>query len=285
MGFIEKTEKKFGKFAIPGLTMKLAAMQIIMFVIYMLNMKTKTVGNQLYYDNSQIVDIIYKLNIGETTFISDLIFIIGSPAVLPSGILSYIFFYFAIYLLMLFGNSLEELWGKYKYNLYVFTSIILAFISSQSLKWAHPEIYGHQELIYFTSTLYMSIFFAFATYFPKFQLLLFFILPTPVRFLALLGAGGIFVFLIWTEGVSNFDRFFWILGAFGAYIPFHYHLIANAQAQKARKANFEKKIGKLDSQPFHRCAVCGKTENDDDSLEFRIADDGEEYCLEHLDKK
>lgn len=82
--------------------------------------------------------------------------------------------------------------------------------------------------------------------------------------------------------MSNFERFFWGLGLFGTYILFHYHLVVNKQIQKARKANFDKKAGKLDSLPFHKCKICGKTENDDSALEFRIADSGEEYCLEHL---
>ncbi|MSR64912.1 MAG: hypothetical protein EXS18_03925 [Verrucomicrobiae bacterium] len=41
------------------------------------------------------------------------------------------------------------------------------------------------------------------------------------------------------------------------------------------------------SQPFHRCHVCGRTENDDRSLDFRVCDgclNGEEYCPEHLEK-
>ena len=36
---------------------------------------------------------------------------------------------------------------------------------------------------------------------------------------------------------------------------------------------------------FHRCAVCGRTERDDPTLDFRACSecsDGQEYCLEHL---
>ena len=40
------------------------------------------------------------------------------------------------------------------------------------------------------------------------------------------------------------------------------------------------------SEPFHRCHVCGRTDDEDPSLEFRVCTDclhGEEYCKEHLD--
>lgn len=277
MSFIERTEKRFGRFAIHGLTMKLAVMQVLFFLFYMLNLDIVHENGQDLINHQQVVEKVNLLNIGSSTILSDLIYIIASPAILPTGFLSWIFMYFAIHLLILFGTSLEELWGHYKFNLYVISTIVFALLASQVFKLIYPE-YGQYPLFYFTSVIYMSIFFAFATYFPDFKLLLFFVLPTPVRFLAYLGAGGIILTMI---GMSNFDRFFWGLGAFGSYILFHYHLAINKQVQKARQANFDKKLGKLDAQPFNKCKVCGKTEHDGD-LEFRIADDGEEYCLEHL---
>jgi len=35
---------------------------------------------------------------------------------------------------------------------------------------------------------------------------------------------------------------------------------------------------------LHRCAVCGATELTDPNLDFRVARDGEEYCMAHLPK-
>lgn len=40
-----------------------------------------------------------------------------------------------------------------------------------------------------------------------------------------------------------------------------------------------------ESEPFHRCATCGRTEDDSHKLEFRVCTDcanGEEYCQDHL---
>jgi len=33
---------------------------------------------------------------------------------------------------------------------------------------------------------------------------------------------------------------------------------------------------------LHRCAICGATEVSDPNLEFRVARNGEEYCVPHL---
>jgi membrane associated rhomboid family serine protease len=38
------------------------------------------------------------------------------------------------------------------------------------------------------------------------------------------------------------------------------------------------------STAIHRCGVCGKTEEHDDALEFRVCEDGQEYCEHHLPK-
>jgi hypothetical protein len=39
-----------------------------------------------------------------------------------------------------------------------------------------------------------------------------------------------------------------------------------------------------DSERLHKCAVCGATELSDPNLDFRVARDGEEYCMAHLPK-
>jgi hypothetical protein len=38
------------------------------------------------------------------------------------------------------------------------------------------------------------------------------------------------------------------------------------------------------AETLHRCAVCGATELSDPNLDFRVARDGEEYCMAHLPK-
>jgi len=37
-----------------------------------------------------------------------------------------------------------------------------------------------------------------------------------------------------------------------------------------------------ETEPLHKCAVCGATELTDPNLDFRVASDGEEYCVAHL---
>jgi hypothetical protein len=48
-----------------------------------------------------------------------------------------------------------------------------------------------------------------------------------------------------------------------------------------RKRKFDKDKPTGESA-FHRCKTCGRTEVSDPDLEFRMAEDGEEYCGDHL---
>ena len=60
------------------------------------------------------------------------------------------------------------------------------------------------------------------------------------------------------------------------------------QARQRREASTRRKRfespGRDEAEPLHRCAVCHATELTDPNLEFRVARDGEEYCMAHLPK-
>jgi hypothetical protein len=49
-----------------------------------------------------------------------------------------------------------------------------------------------------------------------------------------------------------------------------------------RQRRFESDSAHSAAEPLHSCAVCGATELTDPNLEFRVARNGEEYCVPHL---
>jgi hypothetical protein len=60
------------------------------------------------------------------------------------------------------------------------------------------------------------------------------------------------------------------------------------QARHRRDVSTRRKRFEADArspaETLHRCAVCGATELSDPNLDFRVARDGEEYCMAHLPK-
>ena len=50
----------------------------------------------------------------------------------------------------------------------------------------------------------------------------------------------------------------------------------------SRRRRFEMETRDAETEALHRCAICGATEVSDPNLEFRVARNGEEYCMAHL---
>lgn len=91
------------------------------------------------------------------------------------------FIFLSLYFYWLIGSSLENQWGAFRFNVFYLCGVIGTMLFG--------FITGYATNYY----LNLSLFFAFALIFPDFQLMLFFILPVKVKYLALLDAIGFFL--------------------------------------------------------------------------------------------
>ncbi len=129
----------------------------------------------------------------------------------------------------------------------------------------------------------MSIFFAFACVVPNYEILLFFILPLKVKYIAMLG-GACCCWISSIPAALRVPILFSFLNFFIACGPMFWRHFTQRTKVAARRSRFES--AQLPSGSFfHRCAECGKTEVDDATLEFRVTADGEEYCTGCRPKK
>ncbi|MEO6847186.1 MAG: hypothetical protein ABI443_06735, partial [Chthoniobacterales bacterium] len=129
----------------------------------------------------------------------------------------------------------------------------------------------------------LSLFFAFATLFPEAQLLLL-VIPVKAKwlawfYLALLVYGCLsFPFVAQVGVVISFLNYFLFFGPG----------FLKGQIQKgkvaARRAEFERNSLPED-ESVHRCKVCGRTEISHPQLDFRVTEDGGDYCTDHLPKR
>ena len=104
----------------------------------------------------------------------------------------------------------------------------------------------------------------------------YFILPVKIKWLAWLAAGFLALNLIqhWILIVPTFFALLNYLVAFGPAL-----VSGRLQAAKVSQRRERYEAASLPSAAFfHQCKVCGKTEIDDPSLEFRVTDEGEEIC-------
>lgn len=155
--FLQKLQRKFGKFAIKNLMMYIVTGMAILFIADM----------ALPYNIAAMFAFNTNL-IMQGEFWRVITFIIIPP---NAGI---IFIIFALYINWFIGSSLEGQWGAFRFNLFYLCGIVGTIIAGM--------ITGFATNFY----LNLSLFFAFAMLFPGFQLRLFFVLPIKVKWLALL---------------------------------------------------------------------------------------------------
>jgi hypothetical protein len=188
----------------------------------------------------------------------------GNPMLQPLFLFAYLWF------LVWMGDALEHAWGPFRVTLYYLLGMggvtIAAFF------------FGGAGL--FAFLLNLSLFFAFATIYPDIQIYVLFFLPLKVKWLALLSLAPLLLELI----LGSFATKAAILVSFLNYfIFFAPGVLTNLQARAetgVRRPKFEPSSS--GGETLHRCAVCKRTEKDGPELEFRVASDGEEYCLDHL---
>ena len=200
-------------------------------------------------------------------------FALAPVGMFPPGVLGVLFLVFGVMIAFLISDSLEEVWGVTRTTLYLVVGW-LGLVLGQFATAPPPMLSG----VY----LYTSMFFAFATYFPRYEFRLFMILPIQVRFLAW------FAFAMLMLNCLADPRMFGILA--GVLIPYGLWVLPahlrerSAIAQSARRR--EKFVGSQESEDdaFHRCCVCERTEKSNPELDFRSMMDGTEYCVDHLPK-
>ena len=201
------------------------------------------------------------------------------------GFLNILFFVITINLYYLFGHSLENAWGVFRFNLFFFGGILLTILSELILYVFTGSAAYYEGLSY----VYQSMFFAFCTLFPDEQFLLYFVFPVKAKYLAALDgilllvnvvqyfAAGAFAYCVAIiVALLNFLHFFWM-----------YRGMGKSVFRQTRRVNRSKPQTKIRPQNVtkHKCAICGRTEESNPELSFRFCSKcagNYEYCEDHL---
>lgn len=275
---MSKFEKKFGKYAIPNLTLWLLGCYILGYVIELL------APNLVYY----ITLDPYRILHGQVWRLVTWILI--PPSSFDIFTIIMLLFYYNI------GTALERTWGTYRYNVYLFTGMLLTVVASfLCMGVAYLMTGGMSQTVasslfltgsqYF-STYYigMSIFLGFAMTYPDVQVLLMFVIPIKVKWMGILDV----ILMVYEMIAGNlFTRF--AVGAALLNVLIFYlstkNLMHLQPKQIKRRAEFNRQVKQSSGITRHKCAICGRTEQDDPNLEFRFCskcNGNYEYCQYHL---
>ena len=127
----------------------------------------------------------------------------------------------------------------------------------------------------------MSLFLAFAFVFPDMEMLLMFLIPIKIKWVAYLDIA----LFVYEMVVGNIGTKISIAMALLNFVIFFFGFMRKrvSPAQMHRRAAYKKAVKKMPSR--HRCAVCGRTEETNPELEFRFCskcNGNYEYCQDHL---
>lgn len=302
---MSKFEKKFGKYAIPNLSLYL----IIAYVIgYAIQLMSPEMYQFLNFDP-------YMIFHGQVWRV--LTWILIPPKEL--GL-------FAIVMLVLYyqlGRGLEHTWGTYRYNIYMLSGLFFTVVGALMLYVVLLVLYNanvfpadlvSEMLAYglispgqffgmiigtYVSTYYinMSIFLAYAITYPEEQLMLYFLVPVRIKWFGYLYSA----YLIYAI-ISAFKSGSVVVGIITTVLIFVsllnfliYMILGKNRArfnpkQVKRRKQYKQSVRQAKPKTYengarHKCAVCGRTELDDPNLTFRYCSKcsgNKEYCQDHL---
>lgn len=263
---------------IPNLMLFVGIGNLVVYFLYVLQKSNPYFYLLLNFNYSAVLD-------GEVWRIVTypLIYLVESRPFL--GLISLFFFYWC-------GRVLEQHWGTLRLNLYYFGAVLLtALVALLARSYA------------FSDYINLSLVLGVAVLAPDELVMLYFIIPVKMKWLAWLELGytlyaavrGL-IFMFQTLG-SGFLYFGWLIPL----VPFFLFLLfvgrqaadllptglrrAPARAKWQRKVNSPVRPVGAQPQARFRCTVCGRTELTDPKLEFRYCSKCAGYrcyCADHI---
>ncbi|RRD94911.1 hypothetical protein EII17_05735 [Clostridiales bacterium COT073_COT-073] len=279
MNLLDKLERKIGWLAVPNL----------MFYI--------VIGNAMVYITQMLtgLDLTYTLAFHLPSVLQGQVwrifsFVLIPPTIFTGGIWSLFvaalafLFYFSI------GRQLENAMGTFAFTLFYLLGMLCVIVTGSVFSVPLTGTY-----------LNSTLFFAYAFYYPDNQILVMYVIPVKVKYIAYFSA-AVLAFNFVTS--SWLGKILTISGLLNFFIFFGKPLLLDRMLRYRRKQRYAAGQGfarsrqhskfKVYTNPYaqsakkntrHCCEVCGRSELDDPNLEFRycsVCEGYHEYCMEHL---
>lgn len=285
MKLIDKLERKYGKFGIPNLTVYIIACYVLGYI--------------LLYTAPQILSY---LSLDVRMILKGQIWRVITWVIYPPSTSDFIWFLVAIvFFYYPIGTSLERTWGSFRYTLYIFSGILFTVIGAFLLHFITggvvvikgvPYLLGGS--IYSTYYISLSVFLAYATCYPNMQVLLMFVIPVKMAWMAV-----VYCAIVLFDVVTSIREGYWFLAVpiITSLLNFLLFFLGTRDTRRyhpkevKRRQEFKKAMAQSRVNPHtggvtkHKCAICGRTELDDPNLEFRFCskcNGNYEYCQDHL---
>jgi len=255
MKWLYKLENKYYKYSIKNLMLYVVTLT---FLTYIFSTFNPFIIEKLSFTPSLILK-------GEIWRLVTFLFI--PPTFNPLGLLITLYFFYMI------GTSLENYWGSFKFNIYYFLGLLTTIIAMFITNTQGTSFY-----------LNLSLFLAFSYLFPNMEILLFFIFPIKVKYIGYLYWLSLFYTILFGSLSLKISA---ISSVINFLIFFGHEIFTKIKIRKKsylRRKQFQSQIPKI-KKYHHKCTVCGITDVDDPTMEFRYCTKcagKHAYCSKHL---
>jgi len=280
---MSKFERKFGKYAVRNLSLVLIVCYVIGYVIQL--SAPGIVGLLTLNPHAILHGQIWRL----------VTWVLIPPDSLDLFTIIMLMFYYSV------GSSLERVWGTYRYNVYLFSGMlytilgsflaygIYAAMAAAAGSSVNAAVVQSASTLFSTYYINMSIFLAYAATFPDAQVLLMFVIPVKMKWMGIAYGVLLLVQLISGIGIPVFNVFYRIalIASLLNFVIFYLtsrHRIMSPKQMK-RRQEFRSEVKRTTRVVKHKCAICGRSDEDDPTLEFRFCskcNGNYEYCQHHL---
>lgn len=291
MNFLNKLDRKFGKYAIPNLINYLLIGYGIGYILQLFN---PNIYHMLELSPQYVMQgQIWRL----------FTWILTTPQNLSFFTIFMFLFYYWI------GHTLENHWGTFRYNMYMLSGYLIMTIGAMAIYWITLLVSGGKFGVSLSMSTYyvnMASFLAFATLFPDVQVYFMMILPVKIKWLAIvdgvyLGYTCLYYIGAYFQRADNYSGLIKLQFANFCFseaaaillsvLNFLIFFFATRNMKKyspremKRRHTYQKQTQKAQSIAKHKCAVCGRTSESNPELSFRFCskcDGTYEYCQDHI---
>lgn len=293
MNWLNKLERKYGRYAIPNITRYFIFLALIGYIISLFDsVMAERIGVSL---SGMMSFNMYAVMHGQIWRLVSWVFC------QPGGmsILSLIF----LLCLLSMGNALENIIGTFRMNVYMFGGVILTLVGGILVYFiGYPFFSKYDAYIMnvgvgmpYLSTYYIliSIFMALAICIPDGTVNLYFIFPIKMKWMLIVyfvdlayqlyvyfSGGGLFL------GFGMGCQIIFALINLGLFFLFARPHMTRRHRKRRREFQAQFREPRPGSGiTKHKCAICGRTELDDPNLQFRYCSKcagNYEYCQDHL---
>lgn len=281
-----KLEKKFGKYAIKNLSLYLVLGYAVGYIVQY------AIAPQL----------IYYMTLNPYEILRGQVWRLFTWLLVPPNQSGIFWAVIALYFSYAIGTALERAWGVWRYNIYIFSGILFTILGSflfmgycyvfhgNQTEYIAPILFEGASLSFSTIYINMSILLAYAATYPDNRVYLMFILPIKMKWLGI--AYAVLLAVQFIQGGNGWETDAIIRFSIGcAFLNFVIFFITTrsrmslSPKQAKRRVQFKSQVKRATPITKHKCAICGRTEEEFPDLQFRFCSKCEgnyEYCQDHL---